>query len=162
MAADAVFMAAIKSGLPHKDALLAMSPAEFLRNIEKFGLMPNWRVQQTQAADYAIRMTQLEPGSPQFDRAVDNLIDVESNRGMQGLTRRIAQQYTTLVDSNGDVDSEFIWIVEGDEATCSPCKANAGLVKTMREWIDIGLPGTPTCDGGDRCRCELFALAPGE
>lgn len=162
MAVDATFLAAIAAGLPDKATLLAMSPAEFLATMERFAILPNWNVQQTQAAQYVTRMTQYEPGSPRFKRAVNQLISGESKRGIIGLTRRAAQQYTTLVDTDGDIQREFIWIVEGDESTCDPCRENAALVDTMAGWMSRGLPGASTCDGGDYCRCDLFPLSAGE
>ena len=162
MAIDATFVAAIAAGLPEAAALKAMRPAEFLQTLEAFAILPNWNAQQTQAADYVSRMTQHEPGSPRFKRAVNQLINGESKRGLTGLTRRAAQQYTTLVDMGGDVSREFIWIVEGDESTCDPCRENAGIVDSYEGWSARGLPGLPTCDGGSYCRCDLFPVKAGE
>ena len=138
------------------NALGALSDAELLVVLEETGMIAPWNVMQSQAADYVLRMTELPPGSVAFKAAVGNLITAESRRGILGMTRRAAQQFTTLNDMGGDETKEFIWIVEGDDRTCNPCMANAAEIKTYAEWQAQGLPGSATCDGGDYCRCDLL------
>jgi hypothetical protein len=140
------------------DFLRNLDDAEFLEEMVDLGMVPPLNVQQAQAADRVSRMTELQPGSPQFQAAVSGLVDQESKRGMIGMTRRAAQQFTTLREIDGDVNREMIWIVEGDDRSCDPCMGNAAEIHTFAEWQEIGLPGSATCDGGDYCRCDLYAV----
>ncbi len=138
------------------NALGALTDAELLATLEEIGILPPWNTLQSQAAAYVQRMTEMPPGSTQFKAAVNNLISTESRRGILGMTRRAAQQFTTINDAGGDKNAEFIWVTEGDSVTCEPCMANAAQIKTLAEWESHGMPGAATCDGGDACRCDLL------
>lgn len=139
-------------------ALLGLSNSELLEVMESTGMIPSFETLQIQAVGYIQRMTELPAGSIQFKAAVNNLISMESRRGLLGMTRRAAQQFTTLNDIGGDTKTEMIWVSEADEDSCNKCLANAAEIHTYEEWQQIGLPGAATCDGGDYCRCDLLKI----
>ncbi len=107
---------------------------------------------------YVSRMTNYQPGSPQWKEAVSNLIDVNSKGNLNQMNRRAVQQVYTYRETDGDFNTELVWIVEGGPNTCQYCLDRAGEIMTYREWIDQGLPGSDVCAGGDRCRCQLAAV----
>jgi len=133
-----------------------LTNAELLELFEETGIVSPWNTLQMQAAQYVQRMTELQPGSIQFKAAVNDMISTESRRGLLGMTRRAAQQWTTIQDTGGDKNKQFIWVTEADDRTCAPCMSNAAEIRSYAEWEEIGLPGAATCDGGDYCRCDLL------
>lgn len=144
--------------VPSVAQLGKLTDAELLATLEEFGVLAPWNTMQSQAAAYVTRMTELQPGSVQFQAAVNNLISSESRRGLLGMTRRATQQYTTLLDTQGDPSKKLIWVSENDDSTCDPCRGNAGEIHTFEEWQSIGMPGAATCEGGDYCRCDLLRI----
>jgi len=141
--------------LPSLDSIKKMSNAQLLENLinmEITGPIGNMQISATQ---YVQKMTELRPGTPQFAAEVQNIIGLESRRGMIGLTRRAQQQWTSLSYIEGNVNMEMIWVVEGDHSTCVNCEANAGQVKTYKQWQEDGPPGAAVCLGGNYCRCDL-------
>ena len=150
-----------KTGLPPKrtlpdiDVIKKMSNAELLDFLESHGVTKSYGQMQMDAGQYVTRMTDLRPGSPEWAAEVFRITDTESRRGMLGLTRRVQQNWTTLEYIDGDVDTQLIWVSEGDDHTCDNCARQAGQVKTYRQWQLEGMPGASTCLGGDYCRCDL-------
>ena len=108
--------------------------------------------------DYVSRMTSYKPGTPQFKRAVNDLIDANSERAVKGMNRRSVEQIHSYREADGDLKSLMVWIGEADAKACDFCRINYGEVKTYGEWIADGLPGTDVCRGGDYCRCHLASV----
>ncbi len=77
--------------VPSVAQLGKLTDAELLATLEEFGVLAPWNTMQSQAAAYVTRMTELQPGTVQFQAAVNNLISSESRRGLLGMTRRAAQ-----------------------------------------------------------------------
>jgi hypothetical protein len=162
MAIDDTFLEALKEPFPDKRQLRSMPRVNYLSTLERYDLMDPFVVQQSQATAAATALTNAQPGSPRFRTGVSALISREAKTAIKGLAIGAARQYTVVQSLKGDITSDFIWIVEGDENTCDNCRENAGLIMTYEEWSHRGLPGPPTCLGLERCRCDLFELKQSE
>ncbi|MCP4604501.1 MAG: hypothetical protein GY847_28930 [Proteobacteria bacterium] len=107
------------------------------------------------SVDYVSRMTSHRPGSVQFKEATANLIDANSKRAMQGMNRRSVERIYSYREANSDLNTMMVWVGERGGRNCEYCLARFGQIATYNEWIEMGLPGTDVCKGGDRCRCHL-------
>jgi hypothetical protein len=146
--------------LPSLDGLKKLSLTELQNLLEYYGVQAPWGTLVTRNQDYVTRMTEYRPGSPQWQAAVDALLDRESKRGALSMNRRVAQTWSSLDSIDGNVNQEMIWLTEGvvDEDVCENCEANAGKIKTWAQWQVDGPPGAAVCLGGDYCRCDLIVI----
>jgi hypothetical protein len=135
-----------------------LSTAAYIAELIASGSIPPIGVLQVSAMKHVVRLSELPGGSPQFLGAKAAAIQSEARGGMLNLARRAAQQSTTVETNTKGPEQEYIWITEADDSTCDPCMSNAALIKTINQWIADGLPGASTCEGGDRCRCDLFPV----
>ena len=110
-------------------------------------------------ARYVARMTDYAPNSTQFKEAVSQLVDVNSKDGMRRQSRRSLQRLYMQRETQGDENVRLVWIVEGGSSTCTYCQDNAGVIMTLADWEESGLPGAEVCAGADRCRCQLAKAA---
>jgi hypothetical protein len=144
--------------LPSLAELQGLTNAELMEVLQHYGVMAPWGAMVTRAQQYVTRMTELRPGSPEWQAEVDRLITTDSRRGMLSLNRRVAQTWSSLEAIDGDVNKTMIWLPERDENTCENCSANGGKEKTWAEWQVSGPPGAAVCLGGDQCRCDLVVV----
>jgi hypothetical protein len=110
------------------------------------------------ASGYVARMTQYKPGTPQFKSAVNDLIDMESGRGLKQQVRRSVERVYSYREADGNLDTLMVWIGEGDKSTCDFCPLRYGVIKRFGDWLEDGMPGAEVCAGGDYCRCHLAAV----
>lgn len=138
--------------------LREMDNTELYDYLREYGALRPTEQVIADSAQYVTRMTQYRPGSNEWKSAVNDLIDPNSKRAVQGMNRRSVQRLYTFRESGGDFNKLMVWIGEGDPNTCDPCFDRFGEVKTYGEWLEAGMPGASVCRGGDRDRCQLMAL----
>ena len=111
------------------------------------------------AMGYVNRMTSYPAKSPQWQQAVNDLIDHNSGRALKGMNRRAVERIYSAreAESTGEADPWMVWIGEGGKNTCDFCLDRFGVVQRMSQWIQDGLPGADVCAGGDLCKCGLVA-----
>jgi len=126
--------------------------------LEHYGITPSMNHMKVLAQDYVTRMTMYSSNSDQFKAAVDDLVEKGSRRAALGMSRSMAQQFSSLREIDGNVDQRMVWVDEGDDHTCAECSARAGEIKTWQEWQDEGPPGSRVCLGGAYCRCDLVPI----
>lgn len=141
--------------------LRALDNADFIDSLQDSRMIGSWGAQQARHLANAERMLELEPGSDHFRDEKSSAIGAVAGLGILLLLRRASQQYTTLVEVNGNDETLMIWITEDDEAVCENCDPRGGMIHTYAEWRALGLPGSAVCLGKDRCRCDLFKI-PGD
>lgn len=50
----------------------------------------------------------------------------------------------------------YVWVVGPSETNCADCMALDGEVRTLEEWLNTIMPGSPNLSCcGDGCRCRL-------
>ena len=52
-------------------------------------------------------------------------------------------------------DTKMMWIAVGGHEICSDCLNRAGVIKTISEWEQDGMPGDGKTKCGDDCYCIL-------
>jgi hypothetical protein len=138
--------------MPTMVEMKAMTDVELSQVLGQFGITEPWAQMRSANVGYLMRMTQIPPGSQQFKAALDRLLNQGTRDGLIRASRRAYQEYMII---QTDTSGELLRIAENDENTCEVCNALAGEVGTIEYHRSIGLPGAASCDGGDRCRCNL-------
>lgn len=142
--------------LPELADMKDMSNAELLKMLNYYGITEPYNMLQTQSMEYVRRMMPLR-SDEDINRAYSELINNE-RRQLLGVSRRVAQQWSTLDAIQGNMYQELIWIAEDDEATCDSCAPRSGEIATWAEWKQRGMPGSEVCRGGNYCRCDLIPV----
>ena len=142
------------ANLPTIDQLSSLDEAALGNILTRFGIVEPWPQQRAAAVGYLQRMTDYPSGSPQFKAELQRLLDFESKDGLNRAVRRAYREYTL---ANTDTTGLLIRISEGDENTCDTCIRLGGEIGTIAYHRSIGLPGSSSCQGGDRCKCALVA-----
>lgn len=140
--------------LPTLDEMRDLSDAELLKVLSYYGITEPYAMLQTQSMDYVRRMMPMASDT-EINRAFAELMAKE-RRQLLGVTRRVSQQWSTLDAMQGNIQQEFIWLAEDDEATCDSCAPRSGEIDTWLGWKQRGMPGSETCRGGNLCRCDLL------
>lgn len=143
---------------PELADLVSMDDAALSEILRRFGVTPSSLEMRASAAAYVSRMTGYAPNSDAWNKAVDALLDNESQRGLLSMCRSAMREFSILEAANGDLTTEFCRISEGDDHVCPQCQNLAGEEGTLAYHATIGMPGAASCDGGDMCRCQLVAV----
>lgn len=138
------------------ESLKRLGLVEYVAALIENGVIPQVGILQAQTLKHVARLAELSGDSQSFLTIKAATIQSEARTGLTEVARRAAQQATTVESNTEGPEQEYIWITEADSATCDPCMSNAALIKTLEEWQRDGMPGASTCEGGDRCRCDLF------
>lgn len=133
-----------------------LSNGELLRTLNHYGITEHYGILQTQDMDYVRRMMPMR-SEGDINRAYQDLLR-NQERHLLGVTRRVAERWSTLDAIQGDINKEMIWIAEDDEATCENCAPRSGEIDTWIGWKERGFPGAETCQGGNLCRCDLTVI----
>lgn len=144
--------------LPELADMRNMSRAELMDVLSHFGVVAPWGALQTEASKYIMRMTELRPGTPEFQAELERLTEVDSDRGLLGLSRRTTQQWSSWDAIDGDINKEMLWLTEMGEGVCDNCAVRGGTIQTFAQWQIDGAPGAAVCQGGDYCRCDLLVV----
>ena len=145
---------------PSAEQLRAMDNKQLAKELERWGVVDAWPQMRASAAGYLQRMTSLQPGSDTWNAELDKLVNKDSRRFLLGANRRVMREYGVLnsLDGRDAETAEFVRVSEGDEHVCDGCDPLAGMIGTMKEHAEAGLPGPRSCLGGDNCRCELVLV----
>lgn len=138
--------------MPSLVEMKAMTADELSATLNQFGITEPWTQMRSSTVGYLMRMTQIPPGSKRFMSELNSIIDQSTKDGLLRASRRAYHEYMI---SQTDTSGELLRIAENDENTCDVCAALAGEVGTIEYHRGLGLPGAQSCDGGDRCRCNL-------
>ena len=146
--------------MPDQSQLLELSrtmegQAQLSRLLEHYGVFNPIEQSVTQSMQYVSRMTGYT--GAELKDAVNDLL-ANQQRTLLGMTRRVQEQFSSLVAIDGNAQQEMIWIDEGDENECDACDSRAGEIMTWAEWQSVGPPGARVCAGGDYCRCVLIPI----
>jgi len=144
--------------LPELTDMVALSDAELLSLLERFGVTDPAQQMLEDTRRYVSRLSRIPPGSPAFATEVERLLSQDDRRGLLGMTRRVQERYTTLTALDGEEGREMIRISEGDTHVCEDCATLEGFIGTYEEHAAVGLPGAQSCRGGDYCRCQLVLI----
>jgi len=148
--------------LPSLADMKDLSMAELQGIMDHYGVGTPWETLRGQTSDYVARMTELKSGTRAFEREVNKLFDINNpngtiaRRAALGMARRVDQTWSMLDAAGGDMQANFTWLTEFDDAVCPGCEDNGGVTQSMAAWIAEGLPGPSTCYGGSYCRCDLI------
>jgi hypothetical protein len=93
-------------------------------------------------------------GTDLYDTQLQELKAGMEGRILLGQSRRVSQRYGTLVATDGNLDSEVIYINEGEEP-CEGCEPLGGTVGKLRDLIAEGIEPAAQCLGGDLCLCDF-------
>lgn len=145
--------------LPSASDLKGMPPEQLSKILKQFGISKPWPQMKMATAAYAERMMTIPPGNPgALQDEIKRLLDFESKRGALGAARRAYREYAMIEAMDGDVQTDLIWISDGDDGTCERCAARGGDIGTVQYHAAQGLPGPSVCQGGDYCRCQLLPI----
>lgn len=148
-----------QAALPSVAEISKLSDAQLADLLQHYGITEPWGTLQTRAAAYVERMTQLRPGTPEFEAELNRITTTMSRRGATALARRAQERFSSLDAINGNVNQTMIWVLsEIDENNCDRCIARAGQIATYAEWQTLGPPGAAVCEGGDYDRCQLVVI----
>lgn len=142
--------------LPSIANLVNLTVEQRYDTLQQFGLMRTWDEARAESATYVSRLTSFQAGTPAFDAEVENLISVNSKRGLLRNLRGAYRQFN-IIDSLEGLDprtAEFVRLVEADGNSCEGCLALTGEEGTMAYHQSIGMPGPASCLG--ECRCDLI------
>jgi hypothetical protein len=135
-----------------------MNNSVLYSELQKIGALQSFDKYTADAVGYVSRMTNHPPGSPQFKEAVADLVNMESTGAQQRMNRRSIEALSVDRQTDGNENALMCWVLDPTSNHCPYCPANAGEVMTLAQWREVGLPGSDTCKGGDRCNCHLYAI----
>lgn len=141
--------------LPSMNEMLGLEVEELVDLLQRYGIAPSWAEAKARVADVVGRIQGTPPG-PLFDTRVRAILE-SSKAGLVQTARRVTERYTTIQAMNGDEKQLFIRMPEDydPQRICDVCAELAGVIGTMAQQEEIGLPGAASCLGGDYCRCTL-------
>jgi hypothetical protein len=143
--------------LPDWREIAGLSDSEKTNLLQRYGVLPNVANYADAQAPWLARVSSIPPDSDRWQREIERLTN-DTTGAMDSMARRAYENYTTALAVDGDPNQELIRISEADEAVCDTCLDLEGEIGTYDYHVSIGLPGTASCDGGDRCRCTLVAI----
>jgi hypothetical protein len=140
-------------------AVLSRIDEKSLRAIlQKFNILDIWPQLRADTSDYVKRLLSIPFRSEAYNAEIKRLTTAEGKTGLTKLLRRVYREYSVVYSMDGDPDTVFVRVPEGDENTCDPCLRLGGEEGTMEYHRSIGAPGSASCEGGDLCRCILMAV----
>ena len=145
--------------LPDIRILSKLELDELLEVCQRYGIVQPWEEWKIDTAKYVQRVAnkRLTPG--QIAAEVDRLTSLEAKEGALRASRRGYREvglYESIKGTPGD--KVFTRVGENDQNMCDNCARLAGEEGTIEEHYALGMPGNATCDGGDRCRCDLIMM----
>jgi hypothetical protein len=139
-------------------AIRSVSNKDLYEILESAGGLRPMEKHIADSVGYVSRMTNYQPGSPQFKEAVADLVDTNSKNSIRRMNRRSVEAMSALAETQGNPQTEMVWLLDPTSSHCIYCPNNAGVVMTYEEWLNLGLPGVDTCKGGDNCNCHLYRV----
>jgi len=131
--------------VPELKQLVSLPDEQLVELTQRFGMTPDTGQLLADAKQYVNRMTDLAPGSARF---AEEASAVANDRGLRRWQKKLQRNYVTYSAVGGDPNQELIRIEEGDEP-CDECDPRAGEIGTYAYHVELGLPGAPSCLGGD-------------
>lgn len=143
--------------LPDLSRLVDKSPEQLVSTLERFGLEPNVREIEKRARrayETQLQAAIEELGEP--DKHTWAAIDSQIERELIGVLRQQTKQaiHSYRKMRLEDVAQYFVWIAVGD-GSCPSCEERHGRRKTMRQWEQVGEPGSAVLICRKECRCSL-------
>ena len=135
--------------------LKTMDNVELYNALQEAGALRSFDQHVADSMQYVSRMTNYPENSTQWKAAVNDLIDKDSKRAIESMNRRSVERLYVQQQTGGDPQAMMAWIVEGGKNTCSECARRAGVIMSLAQWEESGLPGEEVCLGGGYCRCHL-------
>jgi hypothetical protein len=146
--------------LPELADMRNLSISELHEVLNHYGVGTPWQSLKNDMTAYVARMTEMTDPAL-IKEEVERLTDPQgplAKRHMLGMARRVDQTWSMLDAAGGDINAEFVWLTEFDELVCEGCQGNAGVIATLAEWYEMGLPGPNVCYGGAYCRCDMVRV----
>lgn len=142
--------------MPSPAEMRGMSKSELSAIMTRFGWVPTWANEKEVHAKWLERWG-ITTDDPRYEREMERLLQSETATSMLGETRRLAESYETLAAIDGNVNTETIYINEGEDP-CEECVPLAGEIMTYAERVATkSLPGD-RCLGGSNCLCAIMAF----
>jgi len=142
--------------MPDADDLRAFGTsdtAELNTVIERYGLSntPDAMLEQQSKLLERFNAT---AGTQLYDTQLTTLKEGMEGRVLLAQSRRVSQQYETLVLLDGDLNKLCIYVAEGDDP-CDGCAPLAGEEGTAAQLKAEGIWPGEQCYGDGMCQCQI-------
>jgi hypothetical protein len=117
--------------LPEIADMLSMPDNQLRATLQRFGIVESWPQMRAAAAAYVQRMSNIPVGSPAFKAEIERLVSSETKRGLLSMARRAYREYSAVYAMDGNPDTVFVRVPEGDDSTCDRCIGLGGEEGTM-------------------------------
>lgn len=143
--------------LPLPKNLIDKTPEELVRTLARFGIKPDIE-QIAQNAERAYsRLAKAVNQGVEPDEAMWKSLEEQHEREMTQALRQLTKQAIRdyRVEQLSDAD-KLMWLTVGGSNVCPSCEKRHGKIKTLKQWIALGMPGSGALICQDECRCHLI------
>ena len=147
----------VRFPMPDADALRAMGTADtktLNTVLERYGLVNTSDVLIEQQSKLFERFN-ANAGSAIYDTQLKTLRADMEGKALLAQSRRVSQQYETLVLVDGDLSVECLYVTESDNP-CPGCAALAGERGTAAQLQAGGVWPGAQCYAADLCVCQIM------
>lgn len=143
--------------LPLPKNLIDKTPDELLRTLNRFGIRPDLEQVSVNAERAYSRLAKAVNEGVEPDEAMWKSLaeqhDREMTQALRQLTKSAIRDYRVEQLANSD---KLMWLTVGGDRVCPSCEKRHGKIKTMKQWMALGLPGSGALICQDECRCHLI------
>ena len=146
--------------LPDPKNLKQYSPERLVKVLDRFGMAPDLVALNASATRSFERLDSLIDDGLEPDTAAWEEIGKQLDREVGGYLRRQVKtaikgyRVAKLQAELGD-KAMLTWISVADANTCQSCEPRHGKTKTLKQWKQLGLPGSGALVCNKECRCSL-------